>query len=66
MPITLTIQEGLSAAEGALFARLTEAVRPCRARPGNRVMTPNVVGTINAAPKSRGSTAGPRPPPSSN
>ena len=55
MPITLTIQEGLLAAEAEapLFARLTEVLLDVAGLAGNGFMTPNVIGTIEAVPKSR-------------
>lgn len=60
MPITLTIQEGVltTEAEQRLFAGLTEILLDIAGLAGNRFMTPNVIGTINAVPASRIFSAG--------
>jgi phenylpyruvate tautomerase PptA (4-oxalocrotonate tautomerase family) len=52
MPITLTIQEGLLSAEAEvrLFVGLTETLLDIAGLTGNSLMTPNVIGTINAVP----------------
>jgi hypothetical protein len=54
MPLTLTLTEGVlpKGTEGATFARLCEAMLKWHGLTGNRVMTPNVVGSINVLPKS--------------
>ncbi|MFT3926638.1 MAG: hypothetical protein QM778_29105 [Myxococcales bacterium] len=53
MPLTLTVTEGVLPAgtEKATFTRLCEAMLRWHGLSGNRVMTPNVVGSIHVLPK---------------
>jgi len=53
MPLTLTLSEGVLApgTEKDAFARLSEAMLRWHGLAGNKVMTPNVVGSIHLVPK---------------
>jgi hypothetical protein len=53
MPLTLTVTEGVlpPGSEKATFARLCEAMLKWHGLAGNRVMTPNVVGSIHVLRK---------------
>jgi len=53
MPLTLTLTEGVLPAgqEKAAFTRLCEAMLKWHGLVGNRVMTPNVVGSVQVLPK---------------
>ena len=53
MPLTLTVTEGVSAkgTEKQLFEKLCEAMLRWHGLSGNKIMTPNVVGSINILPK---------------
>jgi hypothetical protein len=53
MPLTLTVTEGVlpKGSEKATFARLCEAMLKWHGLTGNRVMTPNVVGSIHVLRK---------------
>jgi phenylpyruvate tautomerase PptA (4-oxalocrotonate tautomerase family) len=54
MPLTLTISEGVIPQEKkqALFKGLCDAMLKWHGLTGNKVMTPNVVGTLNELPQS--------------
>ncbi len=49
MPLTLTVTEGVlpKGKEKATFARLSDAMLKWHGLTGNKVMTPNVIGSIN-------------------
>ncbi|MEO8153031.1 MAG: 4-oxalocrotonate tautomerase [Rhizobacter sp.] len=49
MPLTLTITEGVlpKGSEKLAFARLSDAMLKWHGLTGNKVMTPNVIGSIN-------------------
>jgi hypothetical protein len=49
MPLTLTVTEGVlpKDKEKATFARLSDAMLKWHGLTGNKVMTPNVIGSIN-------------------
>ncbi|MBC7956074.1 MAG: 4-oxalocrotonate tautomerase [Cytophagales bacterium] len=49
MPLTLTLTEGVlpKGTEKATFARLSDAMLKWHGLTGNKVMTPNVIGSIN-------------------
>jgi hypothetical protein len=53
MPLTLTLTEGVvpKGQEKVAFARLSEAMLKWHGLTGNKVMTPNVVGSIHVLPK---------------
>lgn len=53
MPLTLTLSEGAMqpGTEKAAFARLCDAMLKWHGLSGNKVMTPNVVGSIHIVPK---------------
>jgi len=53
MPLTLTVTEGVlpKGTEKGTFAKLCQAMLKWHGLSGNRVMTPNVVGSINVLPK---------------
>lgn len=53
MPLTLTITEGLlpKGSEKTAFARLSDAMLKWHGLKGNKVMTPNVIGSINVVTK---------------
>ncbi|MBI3546096.1 MAG: 4-oxalocrotonate tautomerase [Gammaproteobacteria bacterium] len=53
MPLTLTLSEGVLpvGTEKQAFARLCEAMLKWHGLTGNKVMTPNVVGSIHVIPK---------------
>lgn len=53
MPLTLTVTEGVlpKGSEKATFARLCQSMLRWHGLTGNKVMTPNVVGSINVIPK---------------
>lgn len=53
MPLTLTLTEGVlpKGTEKATFARLSEAMLKLHGLFGNKVMTPNIVGSIHVLPK---------------
>lgn len=53
MPLTLTLSEGVLRAgtEKQAFARLCDAMLKWHGLSGNKVMTPNVVGSIHVVPK---------------
>jgi len=53
MPLTLTITEGVipTGTEKQAFVRLSEAMLKWHSLTGNRVMTPNVTGTIHVLPR---------------
>ena len=55
MPLTLTLTEGVlpKGAEKTAFARLSEAMLKWHKLTGNKVMTPNVVGTIHLVPSTQ-------------
>src|SRR5579859_6016795 len=53
MPLTLTLTEGVvpEGQEKVAFARLSEAMIRWHGLSGNRVMTPNVVGSLHVLPR---------------
>jgi len=53
MPLTLTVTEGVlpKGTEKATFARLCDAMLKWHGLTGNKVMTPNVIGSINVMSK---------------
>jgi hypothetical protein len=53
MPLTLTLTEGVvpEGQEKVAFARLSEAMIRWHGLSGNKVMTPNVVGSLHVLPK---------------
>jgi hypothetical protein len=53
MPLTLTLTEGVlpQGQEKVAFARLSEAMLKWHGLTGNKVMTPNVVGSLHVLPK---------------
>jgi hypothetical protein len=53
MPLTLTLTEGVlpKGQEKVAFARLSEAMLKWHGLSGNRVMTPNIVGSIHVLAK---------------
>jgi hypothetical protein len=53
MPLTLTLTEGVlpKGTEKATFARLSDAMLKWHGLTGNKVMTPNVIGSINVVSK---------------
>lgn len=53
MPLTLTLSEGVMqpGTEKAAFARLCDTMLKWHGLSGNKVMTPNVVGSIHIVPK---------------
>jgi len=53
MPLTLTLSEGVlpTGTEKQAFVRLSEAMLKWHGLTGNKVMTPNVTGTIHVLPK---------------
>jgi hypothetical protein len=53
MPLTLTLTEGVlpPGAEKATFARLSDAMLKWHGLSGNKVMTPNVIGSIHVLPQ---------------
>lgn len=53
MPLTLTLTEGVlpKGQEKIAFARLSDAMLKWHGLAGNKVMTPNVVGSIHILPK---------------
>ena len=53
MPLTLTVTEGVlpKGGEKATFARLSDAMLKWHGLTGNKVMTPNVIGSINVISK---------------
>ena len=53
MPLTLTLTEGVlpKGTEKAAFQKLCEAMLKWHGLLGNKVMTPNVVGSINVLPR---------------
>ena len=53
MPLTLTLSEGVLPAgtEKQAFSRLCDAMLKWHGLSGNKVMTPNVVGSIHLVPK---------------
>lgn len=53
MPLTLTLTEGVlpKGDEKVAFGRLCEAMLKWHGLTGNKVMTPNITGTINLMPK---------------
>ena len=53
MPLTLTITEGVlpAGSEKQAFARLSEAMLKWHGLTGNKVLTPNITGTIHVLPK---------------
>jgi len=53
MPLTLTLTEGVlpKGQEKIAFARLSEAMLKWHGLSGNKVMTPNVIGSIHVLPK---------------
>ena len=53
MPLTLTISEGVLpvGTEKQAFGKLSDAMLKWHGLTGNKVMTPNVVGSINIIPK---------------
>lgn len=53
MPLTLTLTEGVlpTGVEKQAFARLSDAMLKWHGLTGNKVMTPNVTGTIHVLPK---------------
>ncbi len=53
MPLTLTISEGVLpvGTEKLAFGKLSDAMLKWHGLTGNKVMTPNVVGSINVIPK---------------
>ncbi len=53
MPLTLTLSKGvlLAGTEKQAFARLCDAMLKWHGLSGNKVMTPNVVGSIHVIPK---------------
>jgi hypothetical protein len=53
MPLTLTITEGVlpKGQEKAAFVRLSDAMLKWHGLTGNKVMTPNVIGSINVLSK---------------
>lgn len=55
MPLTLTLTEGVlpDGQEKVAFARLSEAMLKWHGLTGNKVMTPNVIGSINVLPKDK-------------
>jgi hypothetical protein len=55
MPLTLTLTEGVlpEGQEKVAFARLSEAMIRWHGLTGNRVMAPNVIGTIHLVPRDR-------------
>ena len=54
MPLTLTLTEGVvpKGQEKIAFSRLSEAMLKWHGLAGNKIMTPNVVGSIHVLPKS--------------
>ncbi len=53
MPLTLTLTEGVlpKGQEKVAFARLSEAMLKWHGLTGNKVMTPNVIGSVQVLPK---------------
>ena len=53
MPLTLTLSEGVlpKGSEKKAFARLSETMLKWHGLSGNKVMTPNVVGSIHLIPR---------------
>lgn len=53
MPLTLTVTEGVlpKGTEKSTFARLSDAMLRCHGLAGNRVLAPNVVGSIHVLAK---------------
>lgn len=53
MPLTLTLTEGVlpKGQENIAFAKLSEAMLRWHGLAGNKVMTPNVVGSIHVLPR---------------
>jgi len=53
MPLTLTLSEGIMPAgnEKQAFTRLCDAMLKWHGLTGNKVMTPNITGTIHVLPK---------------
>jgi hypothetical protein len=53
MPLTLTVTEGVlpKGQEKAAFARLSDAMLKWHGLTGNKVLTPNVIGSINVLTK---------------
>ena len=53
MPLTLTLTEGIlpKGSEKTAFARLSDAMLEWHGLKGNKVMTPNVIGSINIVTK---------------
>jgi hypothetical protein len=53
MPLTLTVTEGVlpKGSEKTAYARLSDAMLKWHGLEGNKVMTPNVVGSINLVTK---------------
>src|SRR6202012_4380533 len=53
MPLTLTLTEGVvpKGQEKVAFSRLSEAMIRWHGLSGNKVMTPNVVGSLHVLPK---------------
>lgn len=53
MPLTLTVTEGVLPAgtEKQAFGKLSDAMLKWHGLTGNKVMTPNVIGSINVIPK---------------
>jgi hypothetical protein len=54
MPLTLTLTEGVvpKGKEGVVFAKLSELMLKWHGLTGNKVMTPQVIGSVNVLPKS--------------
>lgn len=54
MPLTLTLTEGVvpKGQEGVVFAKLSELMLKWHGLTGNKVMTPQVIGSVNVLPKS--------------
>jgi hypothetical protein len=53
MPLTLTVTEGIlpKGSEKTAFAKLSDAMLKWHGLQGNKVMTPNVIGSINIVTK---------------
>jgi hypothetical protein len=54
MPLTLTLTEGVvpQGKEGVVFAKLSELMLKWHGLTGNKVITPQVIGSVNVLPKS--------------
>jgi hypothetical protein len=53
MPLTLTVTEGVlpKGQENTVFAKLSDLMIEAHGLKGNRVMTPNITGTLHILPK---------------